>query len=134
MYILCVVIFSLDEPNLTRILIVFKENLVKYKGKRTSREYTFILFLILTSFTHSNSKPNQMNTQGNTKHQAPTQYKKGDKYIVPPEGSLGLLALGYQGLVAWRKAQEEAKASAKQQAGDIKVEAEIIELPVTTDE
>jgi len=27
---------------LTRILPVFKENLVKYKGKRTSREYTFI--------------------------------------------------------------------------------------------
>jgi len=46
MYILRAVIFSLDEPNLTRILTVFKENLVKYKGKRTSREYTFILFLI----------------------------------------------------------------------------------------
>jgi len=48
MYILRVVIFSLDEPNLTRILTVFKENLVKYKAKRTSREYTFILFLILS--------------------------------------------------------------------------------------
>jgi len=47
MYILRVVIFSLDEPNLTRILTVFKENLVKYKGKRTGREYAFILFLIL---------------------------------------------------------------------------------------
>ena len=47
MYILRVVIFALDEPNLTRILIVFKKNLVKYKAKRTSREYTFILFLIL---------------------------------------------------------------------------------------
>ena len=47
MYILRLVIFSLDEPNLTRILTVFKENLMKYKGKRTSREYTFILFLIL---------------------------------------------------------------------------------------
>jgi len=33
MYILRVVIFSLDEPNLTRILTVFKENLVKYKKK-----------------------------------------------------------------------------------------------------
>jgi len=33
MYILRVVIFSLDEPNLTRILTVFKENLVKYKVK-----------------------------------------------------------------------------------------------------
>jgi len=48
MYILRVVIFSLDEPNLMRILTVFKENLVKYKGKRTSREYTFILLLILS--------------------------------------------------------------------------------------
>ena len=34
MYILRVVIFSLDEPNLTRILTVFKENLVKYKEKK----------------------------------------------------------------------------------------------------
>jgi len=47
MYILRIVIFSLDEPNLTRILTVFKKKLVKYKEKRTSREYTFILFLIL---------------------------------------------------------------------------------------
>ena len=50
MYILRVVIFSLDELNLTRILTVFKENLVKYKEKRTSREYAFILFLILSIF------------------------------------------------------------------------------------
>jgi len=49
MYILRVVIFSLDELNLTRILTVFKENLVKYKGKRTSQEYTFILFLMLST-------------------------------------------------------------------------------------
>jgi len=33
MYILRVVIFSLDEPNLTRILTVFKENLVRLKEK-----------------------------------------------------------------------------------------------------
>jgi|GEM_PF-1208520 len=44
MYILRVVIFSLDEPNLTRILTVFKENLVKYKGKRTSQDVVFIVF------------------------------------------------------------------------------------------
>jgi len=49
MYILRIVIFSLDELNLTRILTVFKENLVKYKGKRTSQEYTFILFLMLST-------------------------------------------------------------------------------------
>ena len=40
------IIFSLDEPNLTRPeSFRDKENLVKYKGKRTSREYTFIFFL-----------------------------------------------------------------------------------------
>lgn len=27
---------------------------------------------------------------------------------VPPEGSLGLLAFGYKGLLAWRKARAEA--------------------------
>ena len=70
-----------------------------------------------------------MDTQDKTAKQ-PIQYKKGDKYIVPPEGSLGLLALGYQGLVAWRKAQAEAK----EKAGDIEVEAETIEPPVDTGE
>ena len=34
---------------LVAVLTVFKENLVKYKG-RTSREYTVILFLILSEF------------------------------------------------------------------------------------
>ncbi len=47
MFFFRAVIFTLDEPNLTRILAVFKENLGKYKGKRTSRKSTFILFLIL---------------------------------------------------------------------------------------
>ena len=28
---------------------------------------------------------------------------------VPPQGSLGLLALGHKGIIAWRKAREEAK-------------------------
>jgi hypothetical protein len=28
---------------------------------------------------------------------------------VPPSGSLGLLAYGYKGLLAWRKARREAK-------------------------
>jgi len=74
-----------------------------------------------------------MNTQDKNTT-PPVQYKKGDKYIVPPEGSLGLLALGYQGLVAWRKARAEAQELAKQKAGDIQVEAETIELPVGTDE
>lgn len=42
------------------------------------------------------------------KASAPPQvYKVGDTYEVPPEGSLGLLALGYRGLEAWRKAQQK---------------------------
>jgi len=32
---------------------------------------------------------------------------------VPPQGSLGLLALGHKGLLAWRKAREEAKQEEK---------------------
>lgn len=30
------------------------------------------------------------------------EYKVGDKYDIPEEGSLGLLALGYKGIVMWR--------------------------------
>jgi hypothetical protein len=30
------------------------------------------------------------------------------KYTIPLEGSLGLLALGYEGLVAWRKVRHDA--------------------------
>jgi hypothetical protein len=30
------------------------------------------------------------------------EYKIGDKYEIPEEGSLGLLALGYQGIMMWR--------------------------------
>lgn len=29
--------------------------------------------------------------------------KEGGAYEIPPEGSLGLLALGYRGLTAWRE-------------------------------
>jgi len=43
MYILRVVIFSLNEPNLTRILTVFEENLVKKKEKRTSQNLNLFL-------------------------------------------------------------------------------------------
>lgn len=35
--------------------------------------------------------------------------KTGENYDVPVEGSLGLLALGYKGLIAWRKKRKEAK-------------------------
>jgi len=42
------------------------------------------------------------------KNKSPKDYKPGDVYEVPPEGSLGLLALGYRGLEAWREAQKKA--------------------------
>jgi len=73
-----------------------------------------------------------MDKQDTAKKQ-PIQYKKGDKYIVPPEGSLGLLALGHQGLAAWRKARAEAKETI-QKAGTEGPNAKIIELPIGTDE
>ena len=45
MYILHAVIFSLYEPNLTRPeCFQDKENLVKYKGERTSQNVVFIVF------------------------------------------------------------------------------------------
>ncbi len=30
------------------------------------------------------------------------KYDVGDKYEIPEEGSLGLLAIGYKGILAWR--------------------------------
>jgi hypothetical protein len=36
--------------------------------------------------------------------------KAGDTYEIPVEGSLGLFALGYRGLLAWRKKREEVKS------------------------
>jgi hypothetical protein len=42
----------------------------------------------------------------------------GHTYEIPAEGSLGLLALGYRGLLAWRKKREEVKSEIlKKQAG-----------------
>lgn len=50
--------------------------------------------------------------------------KEGTPIDVPPEGSLGLLALGYKGLIAWRnaraafnRAQKSKKAGAGAKAG-----------------
>jgi len=73
-----------------------------------------------------------MDKQDTSIAKQPNEYKTGDEYTVPPEGSLGLLALGYQGLVAWRKARAEAQAS--RQVENTEVEAKVIELPVNTDE
>ncbi len=55
----------------------------------------------------SKSKPIEMKEKKQVKKD--TDYQKGDTYEVTPEGSLGLLALGYQGLLKWREAKENAK-------------------------
>lgn len=41
--------------------------------------------------------------------------QKGEKYIVPPGGSLGLLALGSVGVRAWKKARKEWEESQNKQ-------------------
>jgi len=51
------------------------------------------------------------------------QYKPGDRYVIPNEGSLGLLALGYRGLFLWReKIIQEQKEN--QTASSVKAEEE----------
>lgn len=45
--------------------------------------------------------------------------KEGEHFKIPPEGSLGLLALGYKGLIAWRQARRQfQKAKKGAGAGD----------------
>lgn len=39
--------------------------------------------------------------------------KDGELFKIPPEGSLGLLALGYKGLIAWRHARRQFQKSKK---------------------
>jgi len=39
----------------------------------------------------------------------------GKPFEVPEEGSLGLLALGYVGLMAWRQKRQEAMAERQKQ-------------------
>ena len=55
-------------------------------------------------------------------NEQPKHYKPGDKYEIPVEGSLGLLAMGYKGLQMWREVREAAvkaqQESAKKPEGD----------------
>ncbi len=39
--------------------------------------------------------------------------KEKEKFKIPKEGSLGLLALGAQGLIEWRKIRDAAKVENK---------------------
>jgi hypothetical protein len=38
----------------------------------------------------------------------------GNDYIIPEKGSLGLLALGYRGLIEWRKVKMKHKEEVKE--------------------
>lgn len=55
-----------------------------------------------------------MNNTDQSKNNLPPieiKTKDGQKFEVPVEGSLGLLALGYTGLMAWRMKRKQAKSS-----------------------
>ncbi len=53
------------------------------------------------------------NTSNNNTPQQ--EYQAGDKYEIPYEGSLGLLALGHIGLKLWREKRAEVDAQRKAQ-------------------
>jgi len=61
-----------------------------------------------------------MKTTGNTPNQASNPENK--TYKIPVEGSLGLLALGFRGIKAWRekRMEEFAKKQALKQSEAIK--------------
>jgi hypothetical protein len=46
------------------------------------------------------------------------QFNSGDSYEIPVEGSLGLLALGWQGLKRWREKRNEVMLSVKSNKKD----------------
>ncbi|HET8962953.1 MAG TPA: hypothetical protein VFM99_03600 [Chitinophagales bacterium] len=48
--------------------------------------------------------------------------KDGAPIDVPPEGSLGLLALGYKGLIAWRQSRTEFAKTMKEKKTKEKIE------------
>lgn len=52
------------------------------------------------------------------------EYNVGDKYQIPVEGSLGLLALGYRGVQMWREVRDAhiAKLKAENEATNSKAE------------
>ena len=44
------------------------------------------------------------------------QTEKGDSFEVPEDGSLGLLALGYVGVMLWREKRREVQAQKNQKS------------------
>lgn len=55
--------------------------------------------------------------------------KEGELFKVPPEGSLGLLALGYKGLIAWRQARRQFQKAKKETGGGDNVNPDQIMAP-----
>ncbi len=58
--------------------------------------------------------------------------EEGKLFQVPPEGSLGLLALGYKGLIAWRQARRQyqmiKKAAEKKEKSENSVGVKVDEV------
>lgn len=57
----------------------------------------------------SNDIPSKSDSSNKKNPEIEIKTTGGEKFDVPIEGSLGLLALGYIGLIAWRKKRREAK-------------------------
>ncbi|MBK7107810.1 MAG: hypothetical protein KA954_04410 [Chitinophagales bacterium] len=56
--------------------------------------------------------------------------KEGAPIDVPPEGSLGLLALGYKGLIAWREARAKFAKTMKEKNANEKAEEKAKAKPI----
>ncbi len=50
-----------------------------------------------------------MEKQNESPQKMTMKNEKGMQIEIPPSGSLGLLALGYRGLIAWRQAKQDKK-------------------------
>ena len=61
------------------------------------------------------NEDNSKDTPGKEKTVAPGKLG-GTVYVIPPGGSLALLALGYRGLEIWREKRDEAKKADPQKS------------------
>ncbi|MBC8048158.1 MAG: hypothetical protein H7Y00_15270 [Fimbriimonadaceae bacterium] len=62
--------------------------------------------------------------------------RDGKAIKVPPEGALGLLAIGYKGLIAWRQARREYVQQMKKENKEVTEQAntELPEIKTDIDE
>lgn len=56
--------------------------------------------------------------------------RDGKPMVIPPEGALGLLALGYRGLIAWRQARRERNQALKLQKQNAEKETPAIQTDI----